>query len=178
MNFFEVFPPVSRYSTLRLAIEISVTPLLVGTSLDIKTAFLSANLDEEIYLMQEVAFEKAGSENLLYSLLQALYGLKQASRKWNKTLHDFFQLLGFLSSWADPSLYSHCNEKGVVLIVVHVDDLFITGSDKAKNDLVLNELSTRFETRETMAVKKFLIFVVEEIPMVIKPDYSGMTGRN
>ena len=48
-------------------------------ALDVKTAFLYGNLDEEIYMEQPEGFVTQGQEGKVYRLKKALYGLKQAS---------------------------------------------------------------------------------------------------
>ena len=55
-------------------------------ALDVKTAFLFGDLDEEIYLKQPEGFIKKGMENKVCCLRKAIYGLKQATLQWNKVL--------------------------------------------------------------------------------------------
>ena len=44
--------------------------------MDVKTAFLHGNLDEEIYMEQLEGFKIKGKENLVCRLKKSLYGLK------------------------------------------------------------------------------------------------------
>jgi len=49
--------------------------------LDIKTAFLHGDLEEEIFMTQPKGFEVQDKENLVCKLHKNLYGLKQAQRQ-------------------------------------------------------------------------------------------------
>jgi hypothetical protein len=48
--------------------------------MDVKTAFLNGELDEEIYMDQPEGFIADGQENKVCMLLKLLYGLKQAPK--------------------------------------------------------------------------------------------------
>uniref|UniRef100_A0A2N9GPK2 Reverse transcriptase Ty1/copia-type domain-containing protein n=1 Tax=Fagus sylvatica TaxID=28930 RepID=A0A2N9GPK2_FAGSY len=54
--------------------------------LDVKTAFLHGNLEEEIFMVQPEGFKQPGTENLVCRLKKSLYGLKQSPRQWYKRL--------------------------------------------------------------------------------------------
>ena len=52
--------------------------------MDVKTAFLNGDLDEEIYREQPEGFVAPGQEKKACKLLKSLYGLKQAPKQWHQ----------------------------------------------------------------------------------------------
>ena len=49
--------------------------------MDVKTAFLNGDLEEEINMNQSKGFIAKGQENKVYKLVKSLYGLKQAPKQ-------------------------------------------------------------------------------------------------
>ena len=49
--------------------------------MDVKTAFLNGDLDEEVYMEQLEGFVLPGTEKKVWKLVRSLYGLKQAPKQ-------------------------------------------------------------------------------------------------
>lgn len=64
-------------------------------------------------------------------------------------------LLGFVPSQSDSSLFVHLGEYAIY-ILVYVDDMIITGSDKVKVGEVLAKLGEEFAVRELGELSYFL----------------------
>ena len=60
-------------------------------------------------------------------LKKALYGLKQAPRAWYERIDNYLMKLGFTRSEADPNLYFKVEKDMPLILVLYVDDLFLTG---------------------------------------------------
>ena len=75
IDFNEIFSLVVRLTTVRTVLAICATFDLHLEQLDVKTAFLHGELEEEIY-MQPGGFEERGKENLVCRLNKSLYDLK------------------------------------------------------------------------------------------------------
>jgi len=63
IDFDELFSPVVCYETARLLFAVAVLEDLDIQSIDVKTAYLYGDLDEEIYMKQPEGFKLPGKEN-------------------------------------------------------------------------------------------------------------------
>ena len=71
-----------------------------------------------------------GKESYVCKLKKALYGLKQAPRAWHLLTDTYLQQLGFQKSDVDPNLYYIVVGKDPLILVLYVNDLFITGAER------------------------------------------------
>ncbi|KAD7476922.1 hypothetical protein E3N88_00058 [Mikania micrantha] len=79
----EVFAPVARLETIILVLALLAQNSWPVHHLDVKTAFLHGDLNEEVFVEHPEGFERKGQEHKVYKLIKALYGLNQAPRAWN-----------------------------------------------------------------------------------------------
>ena len=127
--------------------------------MDVKTAFLNAPIDCEIYIDQPEGFEKHGdhSESLVCKLKKSLYGLKQSGRNWNNLLHTYLINENFTQSLADPCVYVRTTEdERCVIVIVWVDDIIIATSDSNSLQSVKKSLKDRFKMTDLGVLKWFL----------------------
>jgi hypothetical protein len=95
--------------------------------MDVKSAFLNGELQEEVYVVQPPGFIVEGEEHKVYRLDKALYGLRQAPRAWNIKLDSTLKELGFVQSPLEHGLYARGDRVARLLVGVYVDDLIIVG---------------------------------------------------
>ena len=65
IDFNEIFTPVVRLTIIKVVLAMCATFDLHLEQLDVKTAFLHGNLEEEIYMLQSEGFVEIGKENLI-----------------------------------------------------------------------------------------------------------------
>ena len=80
IDYDETFSPVVRVASIRLTLSIVAQLDLELYQMDVKTAFLNGELDEEIYMSQPMGFEVKGQEHKVCKLKRSIYGPKQSSR--------------------------------------------------------------------------------------------------
>ncbi|RDX82532.1 hypothetical protein CR513_36657, partial [Mucuna pruriens] len=119
LDYDETFAPIA------MTIVCSLLTLAASQSwplhqMDVKNAFLHSDLKEEVYIKLPYAMHTPSS-NTICKLKHSLYGSKQAPRY-------------------DPSFFLQRNLKGIMVLLVYVDDIVVTSSDqKHPKDIFLNK---------------------------------------
>jgi hypothetical protein len=105
----------------------------------VKTTFLNGIIEEELYIEQPEGFEVHGRDSHVCKLRRALCGLKHAPMAWYSWINSYLQGMGFTKSEAHSNLYYIIVGGEPLILVLYVDDLFLTGSErltaKCKRDL-------------------------------------------
>jgi hypothetical protein len=106
IDYQETFALTARMSTICTILQHAVQDNLIIHQMDVKTAYLNAPIDREIYIEQPEGFRKSGNngEALACKLKKSLYGLKQSGRNWNNLLHDYLANDKYNQSLLDPCL--------------------------------------------------------------------------
>ena len=97
--------------------------------MDVKTTFLNGEIDEESYIKQSYGFVTREKESHVYRLKKALYGLKQAPCAWYEKIDGYLMSLGLNKSVIDPNRYYKIVGDECMILVLYIDDLFLTGSE-------------------------------------------------
>ena len=94
--------------------------------INVKTAYLYGNLDEEIYMELPEGTDSLKTHILL--LKKALYGLKQAGHQWYRKLKDTMSKFGLKQVRNKPHTFLTQKvvkgNKCMLIIPIYVDDLF------------------------------------------------------
>ena len=98
--------------------------------MDVKTTFLNNVIEEEVFIEQPPGFETHDRKTHVCQLKKALYGLKQAPRAWYIRIDDFLMSLSFTKSKADSNLYYKVEDDEIMILLLYVDDLFLTRKEK------------------------------------------------
>ncbi|KAE8711604.1 Detected protein of confused Function [Hibiscus syriacus] len=156
IDYNEIFSPVVKLSTIRLVLKIVAVENLHLEQLDVKTAFLHGDLEEEIYMRQLEDFIKADKKNMVCRLKKSLYGLKQAPRQWYKKFDSFMGSNGFTRFQADHCCYIKRFDNSFIILLLYVDDMLVAGSDMQEIIHLKQELSKQFAMKDLGAAKQIL----------------------
>eukprot|EP00253_Pinus_taeda_P031252 PITA_31252 len=92
IDFEETFAPIARIQAIRMFLALSSFQKFKIFQMDVKSAFLNGDLEEEVYVEQPDGFILGNDPNLVCRLKKSLDGLKQAPRAWyyhlDKYLHQ------------------------------------------------------------------------------------------
>jgi transposase InsO family protein len=147
IDFTETYAPVVRYESLRFLLALAVLLDLEIHQMDVDSAFLQADLDDEVYVRQPEGFVDPDNPGKVWRLLKSLYGLKQAPMVWNQTIDAHLKENGLQPMDADPCVYIRWQEGRVAIIALYVDDIVvITHSNLLEETKGI--LSQRFPTKD------------------------------
>lgn len=147
VDYSEVFAPTFRMASLRTIIALSAIKNYHIHSIDISSAFLNGDLEEDIYMVQPPGFEQLGPDYVC-KLKKSLYGLKQSARQWNKKLHATLTELGYRRLESDRSVYIYSKDGVMVIIPVFIDDITLASNSQASIDKTIKELEVHFKLRD------------------------------
>jgi Reverse transcriptase (RNA-dependent DNA polymerase) len=104
LDFNKSFAPVINNVSFRILLVAKLVWDMRSTIIDIETAFLHGNLDEEIYM--NIPFGLIVDPNKKLILRKAIYSLVQSARKFNEKLIEVLKIIGFVGSKSDPCLWT------------------------------------------------------------------------
>ena len=116
--------------------------------MDVKTAFLNGELDEEIYMEQPEGFIVPSQEKKVCRLVKSLYGLKQAPKQWHKKFDKTMLSQGFRINECDKCVYIKYTDKGYVIVCLYVDDMLILGNNDEIIKATKSWLTSKFDMKD------------------------------
>ena len=88
VDYFDTYVPVARITSIRILLSLESIHNLFAHQMDVKTAFLNGDLNEEVYMEQPKGFVLKGNETKVCKLVKSLYGLKKDLKQWDEKLSD------------------------------------------------------------------------------------------
>lgn len=143
-TFTETYSPTLRLELLRMVMALAVAKGHHLAQVDVRTAYLNAQLDTEVFIWPPAGTQYANhSPPPVLPLNRALYGLRQAGRLWHQNLSSTLAKEGFKTSYCTPSIFL----RGEVTIAAFVDDLVILSPSEHLLQRTIERIRKHFEIK-------------------------------
>jgi hypothetical protein len=157
IDFDEIFSPVVKMSSIHVVLSLAASLDLKIEQMDVKTAFLHGDLEEEIYVEQPEGFRVKGKEDYVCRLKKSLYGLKQAPRQWYKKFESVMEEQGYMKTTFDHCVFVQKFPDGdFIILLLYVDDMLIVGMNSSRIDRLKKQLSQSFAMKDLGPAKQIL----------------------
>ena len=135
-----IYAPTSSLDSLRCVLALaSLWDLWLITS-DVSTAFMYAEVEEHacdlVLLPSNISFK---GERVVCLLFKAMNGLRRAPLLWFYQLQRTIYTLGGEDTF-ESTLFRIPTKRGVILLLVYVDDLLIASQDQQEGENLLKKL--------------------------------------
>ncbi|GJT69582.1 zinc finger, CCHC-type containing protein [Tanacetum coccineum] len=156
VDYFDTYTPVARITSIRVLFASASIYNLPIHQMDVKTAFLNGDLDEEVYMKQPEGFVFPSHENKVCKLKKSLYGLKQVPKQWHDKFDKSIILNGFTHNSSDRCIYSKFTKDYGVILCLHVDDILIVRTNMEGINETKKFLSSCFQIKDMNEVDTIL----------------------
>ena len=133
----DTYALVTRLETICLLCALATEKDWEVRHIDVKTAYLNGDLNEEVYMEIPEGFDNYNGEKVLL-LRKALYSLKQAGQQWYRKLQEALQTFGLKQTTSNPHTFvAHKVVDGIkrtLILPVYVDDLLPIGNKVLTDD--------------------------------------------
>ena len=160
--------------------------------IDIKTAFLYGDLEEQIFMeIPEGLRDGMADGELVCRLQKSCYGLQQAARCWNKKFTGELKRLGLIQCASDQCLFRGTIKNEEVFLALFVDDGLVAAKSQKVIQIVKNALCESFEVKlgdscrfvgvqieRDRKNKRMLFGMMNANPMCIPVDPNQILSRN
>ncbi|GJW44450.1 retrovirus-related pol polyprotein from transposon TNT 1-94 [Tanacetum coccineum] len=134
IDFEESFAPVARIEAIRIFIANAASKNMVIYQMDVKTAFLNGDLQEE------------------------------APRAWYDTLSKFLIATKFFKGAVDPTLFTRKTGKHILLVQIYIDDIIFASTDPTACTIFSKEMNSKFQMSMMGQMSFFLGLQVSQSP--------------
>ena len=129
LDYDETFSPVAMIKSIRIILAIAAYHDYEIWQMNVKTAFLNGNLQEDVYMTQPEGFLDPKNPGKICKLQRSIYGLKKASRGWNIHFDEAVREFGSIKNEDESYVYKKADENNIAFLVLYVDDILLIGND-------------------------------------------------
>ncbi|KAK1650752.1 hypothetical protein QYE76_068557, partial [Lolium multiflorum] len=148
VDYDETFSPVAKLKSMRILLAIAAFFDYEIWQMDVKTAFLNGDIEEELYMVQPKGFVDPKNADKVCKLQRSIYGLKQASRSWNRRFDKVIKDFGFIQCHGEACIYKKVSGSSVAFLILYVDDILLIGNDIELLSSVKGYLNNSFSMKD------------------------------
>ncbi|KAK1644404.1 hypothetical protein QYE76_062209, partial [Lolium multiflorum] len=148
VDYDETFSPVAKLKSVRILLAIATFFDYEIWQMDVKTAFLNGDIEEELYMVQPKGFVDPKNADKVCKLQRSIYGLKQASRSWNRRFDKVIKDFGFIQCHGEACIYKKVSGSSVAFLILYVDDILLIGNDIELLSSVKGYLNNSFSMKD------------------------------
>ena len=159
-NLRDVFSPTANTKTINLLLALATQQGMHLYGLDIFGAFITAEIDEPVYVQLPKGLDPDNPESQpIWRLLRTLYGLNRAPKAFYDQLTSFLISKEYNRSINDPCLFFKIKSPGErIYFCIHVDDFAIASTHQHLIQELCDHLKTKYTITETDNLEPTLIF--------------------
>ena len=152
-DYTDNFAPVAHDVSFRIGLARMMVEKLDSLVMDVETAFLYGDIEEEIFMKSPVGmeeFDPGSSPEDCYQLKKRIYGLCQAAGQFWRKFVDTIKKepFGFTVSPADACMLFKENNLGLCIIIMYVDDMLIIGKKEQ-----IQEFATKIQKEFSVKIQ-------------------------
>ena len=148
IDFNEVYSPVASFKSILMLLTIGASKDFEMHQMDFNSAFLNAEIKEEVYVEPIGTFDKRIPQDHVYKLQKTLYGLKQSPREWWLLLEDSLKELGWTPTLTDNCVFFRKSDAEVEYLAVYVDDIIIISPTPKSTASAKSQLASLFKSKD------------------------------
>ncbi|KAK1594668.1 hypothetical protein QYE76_008240 [Lolium multiflorum] len=148
VDYDETFSPIAKLKSVRILLAIAAFFDYEIWQMDVKTAFLNGDIEEELYMVQPKGFVDPENADKVCKLQRSIYGLKQASQSWNLRFDRVIKDFGFIRTHGEACIYKKVSGSSVAFLILYVDDILLIGNDIELLSSVKGYLNKSFSMKD------------------------------
>ena len=137
-------------------LSIAATEDLELEQMDVRTAFLNAGSDRDIFVLFPPGYPSTTPGHNALRLAKSVYGLRQAPRLWFACFVDYLKSQGWTQLKKDTCVFIKVINGTRAYIGVYVDDLTILAATPAIMKDIKDSLKARFSMHDIGTLKHIL----------------------
>jgi Reverse transcriptase (RNA-dependent DNA polymerase) len=143
---------------------------------DVETAFLHGELQEEIYMNIPEGMNSDSNSCLL--LTKTIYGLVQSAREFYKKFISLLKSIEFKENKSNPCLLSKWNQDGILMIGIYIDDCLVVRKEMHIQELIVALKENGFNLKIEYKLTDYLsCCVIEDAKLnrilILHPHFIG-----